>query len=391
MISTTVFAGDNESKHNTKDRKNSDPIELVKIIPTTPVRDQYMTSTCWSFSTLSFLESELMRMGKGEYDLSEMYIVRYDYERKAEKYVRLHGKINFAPGGEPNDVTDVISKYGLVPESAYIGLNDDKDSHLHEEMDIVLSDYMKKVVGNNDDLAIPDWKAGFDKIMDTYMGKIPTQFKYEGKEYTPKSFEQSLGIDPKNYVLITSFMYKPYYQPFILEIPDNWSWGETYNVPLDELEEVMDSTLYKGYSLVWSTDVSEKGFSFQRGMAVAPEVVYDSVSKKESRKWDKMTQEEKDDYMFSMTNPVPEITVTPELRQKAFDDFSTTDDHGMHIVGLATDQNGKKYYYVKNSWGTNNKRDGYLFASESYVRYKTISIMVNKDAIPSDIKVKLGL
>ena len=391
MISPAVFAGDNETKHNAKDKNNADPFEIIKIIPTTPVRDQYKTSTCWSYSTISFLESELMRAGKGEYDLSEMYVVRCDYERKAEKYVRLHGKLNFSPGGEPNDVTDAIADFGIVPESVYQGMKDDSDSHLQSEMDQVLEEYMKTIVSVPDNGYIPDWEKGFNSIMDAYMSELPATFSYNGTEYTPHSFADSLGINPKNYVLITSFMYKPYYKPFIMEIPDNWSWGETYNVPLDEMIEVMDSALYNGYSLVWSTDVTEKGFSFEKSMAVAPKIVYESQSKKEEQKWDKKSREEQEKYMFSMQNPVPEITVTSEMRQRAFDDYNTTDDHGMHIVGLATDKTGKKYYYVKNSWGTGNPRDGYLFASESYVRYKTISVMVNKNALPKETRAKLGL
>lgn len=391
FISTTAFAGDNVPKHNEKDRKSTDPFEIIKIIPTTPVRDQYNTSTCWSFSTISFLESELMRTGKGEYNLSEMYVVHCDYERKAEKYIRLHGKLNFSPGGEPNDVTDAIADFGIVPESVYQGMKNDSDNHLQSEMDQVLEAYMEKILSASTNELIPDWETGYNAILDAYMGKLPTTFSYKGKEYTPKSFADSLGINPKNYILITSFMYKPYYKPFIMEIPDNWSWGVSYNVPLDAMIEVMDSTLYKGYSLVWSTDVTEKGFSFDKGMAVAPKIVYEPDSVKEKKKWNRESMEEQDKYMFSMEHPVPELVVTPQIRQKAFDDYSTTDDHGMHIVGLATDKTGKKYYYVKNSWGTGNSRNGYLFASEAYVRYKTISIMVNKNALPQEIRKKLGL
>jgi len=382
----------NDDVTDPKGNESGRNIVFINKIPTTPVRDQYKTSTCWSFSGISLIETELIRMEKGEYNLSEMFIVRHIYEKKADRYVRMHGKTNFAAGGETNDVTDVYIEFGIVPESVYSGLKADETNHRHGEMDRILSKYVETLVsGENKELS-PVWKAGYEKVLDSYLGELPEDFEFHGQSYTPQSFAESLDISADDYVMITSFTHEDYYKPFILEIPDNWSWAESYNVPLNELEEIVDSALINGYSVSWATDVSETGFSYSEGLAVAPKLCYSDINVKGLKKWKKKkTRTEKNKVIFSFDQAVEELEVTPELRQTAFNNFTTTDDHGMHITGLARDKSGRMLYYVKNSWGTDNLFEGYFFVSKPYFRYKTISIMVHKDAIPEEILKKLAL
>lgn len=363
---------------------------IVKKIPATPVRDQYKTSTCWSFSGISLIESELIRTGKGEFDLSEMFIVRYTYERKAERYIRMHGKTNFAPGGETNDVTDVMKKYGIVPESIYTGLKHENGKYIHSEMDKTLHKYVESVVSDPGKIA-SDWKSEYRKILDNYLGEVPDSFEYDGQVFTSSEFAGYLDINLNNYIMITSFMHSPYYEPVVLEIPDNWSWAASYNVPLDDFEQIVDSALFNGFSVAWAADISEAGFSFSKGMALAPEFLYSPELESEKKKWLKNSDHEKDNYIFKSGEIIKEVNVTAENRQAAFDNFSTTDDHGMHILGITSDDSGNNYYYVKNSWGSKNPYNGYMLVSKPYFRYKLICVMLSKDALSPEIKQKLSL
>ena len=349
---------------------------VEKEIETTPVENQNMTGTCWSFSTLSFIESELMRKGWPQLNLSEMFIVRQTYIDKADKYVRMHGNLNFGQGGEFHDVIDMIGKYGVVPESVYPGLDYGTSKHIHGELEAVLKGIVDAVIKNENKKLTPVWKDAFKAVLDVYLGPMPTEFRVDGKTYTPKSYADKLGIKPDDFVELTSFTHHPFYQPFVLEIPDNWDSKQVYNVPLDDMQRIIDNALEKGYGVAWGSDVSDEGFSWRNALTIVPD-----------KDWDDMSKAEKEDVF---TNPVQQKKITQEMRQKAFDDWETTDDHGMHITGIAKDQNGTKYYIVKNSWG-DNSCGGFLYASESYVLIRTTCFMVHKDALPKDIKKKLGI
>jgi len=365
----------------------------LKEIPCTPVKDQYRSGTCWSFSGLGFLEAEMLRLGKPAVDLSEMFIVNHTYSDKATKYVRLHGSLNFGAGGAFHDVTNMIKKYGIVPDEIYNGLNYGEEKHIHGELDRLLLENVKAVVENPNKKLTNVWHDAVDGTLDTYLGKLPEKFQYQGKEYTPKSFAQEfVGLNLDDYVEITSYTHHPFYSKFIIEIPDNWSWDEVYNVPLNEMNEIIDNAVNSGFTVGWAADVSEKGFSTSKiGVAVIPEVDKASMTDAEIAKWEKMNEKEKNEDLYKLTKPGKEKEITQEMRQIDFDNYQTTDDHGMLIVGTAKDQNGNPYYKVKNSWGDYNDYHGFFYASKPYVAFKTMSIMVHKDAIPKNIRKKLNL
>ena len=357
----------------------------------TPVKDQASTGTCWCFATTSFIESELLRMGKGEYDLSEMFIVRQKYMNQiADNYLR-QGKGNVGEGSLAHTVTNAFKQVGIVPEEVYSGLINDKKSHNHGEM----NRYLKALIEAN--VASKKRSPQFDKMVnylfDIYLGEVPEKFTYKGKEYTPESFTKSLGLNMDDYIELTSFTHKPYYQTFSPEVPDNWEHQQMYNIPLDELIETMDHALKSGYTISWDGDVSEQGFSFKNGIAINPEVeAIEDYSTTDRARFEKLQKYQRLDEVFKFEHPYPEINVTPEVRQEGYEKFVTTDDHLMHVTGIAKDQNGTKYYITKNSWGEDgNKFGGYLNMSESYVRAKTICILVHKDSLPKELKKKLGI
>jgi bleomycin hydrolase len=366
---------------------------LVRELPHTSVKDQFHSGTCWSFAGASFIESELLRIGKPETDLSEMFIVNHCYRDKADRYVRMQGNTNFGSGGLLHDILFVMKNYGLMPESAYPGLNYGEKKHVHGEVDNLLKNMVTSVVQNRNHKISTAWTLAFDKSADAYFGDIPDEFMYEGKKYTPKTFLSDFagGINPDDYVEITSFSHHPFYQQFILEVPDNWLWEKMYNVPLNDLQQIIETSLDKGYTVGWASDTSEKGFATsQKGVAVVPEVDKGDMSNAEIKKWDKLSDSDKDKELYKLNKPGKEKIITQEIRQAAFDSQETTDDHAMHIIGLAKDQNGTPYYKVKNSWGPYNSYDGYFYASIPYVRYKTTAILVNKNAVPPEIRKKLG-
>jgi aminopeptidase C len=362
----------------------------VKANPITSVKNQANSGTCWDYSGLGFLESELLRMGKPAYDLSEMFIVDHEYQQKAVKYVRMHGRLNFGAGGEFWDVFDIIKKYGIVPASVMEGLNYGDTLNNHGELDATTLAYVNAIIADPNKHLSTAWFDGFKGILTAYLGTIPETFTYQGVQYTPKSFAASLGLNMDDYVSITSFTHHPFYKPFAIEIEDNWRWAQSYNIPLDSLMATIDNAINNGYTVGWAADVSEKGFTRQ-GIGVVPDVNPNVCpTGTDEAKWIGMTPKERDELVYQVTKPVPEKVITQEMRQKAFDNYETTDDHGMQIFGIAKDQNGTKYYMVKNSWGTENKYKGIWYVSEAYVRYKTIDIAINKAAVPTPIRQKLG-
>lgn len=363
------------------------------VLPTTPVKDQYRTGTCWSFSTLSFFESEMIRLGKPEVDLSEMFVVRNTYSEKAKRYVRLHGEGSFSAGGAFHDAKNVILNYGIVPEQVYNGLNYGETKHVHGEMDNTLKQQVDAVIENKNKKLSTVWNQPVEATLDSYLGKLPESFEYEGKSYTPESFATDfVGLNMNDYIEITSYTHHPFYTEFVLEVPDNWSWDKVYNVPVNELEAIIDNSLANGYTVAWAADVSEKGFvTSNKGVAVLPAAVTSEMSDAEIAKWEAMPEREKEKELYKLEKPVPEIQVTQEMRQAAFDNYETTDDHGMHIVGTAKNQDGKVFYKVKNSWGDYNDYNGFFYVSKPYVNLKTMCIMVHKDAVPKQIREKLKL
>lgn len=362
----------------------------VVTVPATPVKNQAATGTCWCFATTSFMESELLRMGKGTYDLSEMFIVRQKYINQLQDNYLRRGEGNIGQGSLSHTFMNAYRQVGIVPEEVYTGINYGSERHNHSEM----IRYMHAIA----DVAVktktrsPEYYKLVDNLLDTYLGKLPEKFTYKGKEYTPKSFAESLGLNMDDYIELTSFTHHPYYVKFDVEVPDNWEHSLMYNLPLDEMIETVDYALNNGYSVCWDGDVSEKGFSFTNGVAINPEVKkVEDLSNTDRARFEKLGEKERFEEVFKFDRPYPEVNVTPEIRQAGFESFVTTDDHLMHVTGITKDQNGTKYYITKNSWGTDrNKFGGYLNMSESFVRAKTIYVMVHKDAIPKAIKAKLN-
>jgi bleomycin hydrolase len=357
----------------------------------TPVKNQASTGTCWCFATTSFIEAELLRMGKGEYDLSEMYIVRYNYVDKLKDNFIQQGKGNLGQGSVGHDFLFEFSKNGIIPDEVYTGLNYSMTNHNHSELNTFINAISTVPLKKNKES--DQYFTIIDDILDTYLGKVPETFSYKGVGYTPKSFTASLGIKPEDYVEITSFTLFPFYTQGLVPIPDNWRKMNYYNVPLDDLITIMNYSLNNGYTIAWDGDVSEKGFSHSKGVAIIPEVEKtDGYTKDELSNFGKLTPEQRTAEAYKFEGPFPEVKVTQESREAGFDNNSTTDDHLMHMTGMEKDQKGTIYYKTKNSWGTDrNPFGGYLNISENYVRAKTIAIMVNKGAIPSEIRTKLGL
>ncbi len=328
---------------------------VIKENKITPIKNQSSTGTCWSFSGVGMLESELIRMGgKGEFDLSEMYIVRRNYEDKARKYVRLHGHINFAGGGSFADVVETISDFGIIPEEAYPGLSYGSETHDHGEMDKVLKGYMDGVIAAKS--LSPVWFDGFAGILDSYLGKVPETFNYKGKEYTAQSFASFLGLNQNDYISLTSFTHHPFYKPFAIEVPDNWRWAYSYNLPVEEMMEVMENAIMNGYTIAWASDVSETGFS-RDGIAVVPDVNSTDNAGSDQARWTGLSARERDFDLRSRVGRemLAEKAVTQEMRQLSFDNYQTTDDHGMQIYGIAEDQKGNRYYMVKKFVGGRNR------------------------------------
>ncbi|MDE5714354.1 MAG: aminopeptidase [Muribaculaceae bacterium] len=390
----TDMAAPSEAKK--KEAKKAEPEAFkftdIKVNPTTSVKNQNKTGTCWSFSGTSFLEEDIMKKGGPELDLSEMYTVRHCYIDKAKKFMRTQGNINFAQGGGFPDVVYVAENYGMVPEEAYSGLNYGEEKHNHGELSNALTAYLNAIVKNPNRKLSTAWLDGFIGILDAYLGPEPESFTYNGKTYTPKTFAKELGFNADDYVMITSYTHHPFYKPFAVEIADNWLWAESMNVPLEEMKAIVDNAIENGYTVAWAADVSEKGFKWKDGFAVLPAPTDEAdLEGTELSRWVKLSAADKEKERYDIKGPVKEVNVTQESRQKGFDNFETTDDHGMVIVGIAEDQKGNRFYKVKNSWDTDQVYGGYFYVSEPYFLDKTIDVMVNKKAVPADIAKKIGL
>lgn len=364
----------------------------VTLVKTTPVKDQNKSGTCWCFAGNSFFEDEVLRTKGEEVDLSEMFVVRQCYLDKAIKYIRMGGTINFAQGGSGLDVPYVWGKYGAMPEEVFAGLNYGEPKHSHYEMFDVLDGYLKGVLRNGNKKLSKAWLTGFEAILDAYFGKVPETFEYKGKTYTPQSYAAELGLKMDDYIPVTSWTHHPFYEMCPVEVADNWLWGQYYNVKMEEMKAIVDYSLDHGYSLVWAADVSEPGFKWYQGYALLPEAKSaDNLEGSELSRWVQLSDKDREAEMYEIDGPTKEQTVTQKSRQEGFDNLLTTDDHGMTIIGKAVDQEGNRYYKVKNSWDTNQVYKGYFYVSEAYFLAKTINILVNRNGIPADILKKLNL
>ena len=358
---------------------------VVKQAPVTSVKNQYRSGTCWCYSALSFVESEIIRQKGIEVDLSEMFVVNHAYFDRAVKYIRLDGKLGFSAGSSFGDVFEVIKAYGIVPQDAYSGMNYGTELPVQGELDAVLEGFVKALVTNPNRKLTPAWKPAFQGILDAYLGEIPATFKAEEKAFNPLTYRDYLGINTDDYINLTSFTHHPFYEPFIIEVCDNWRWGSAYNLPIEELMEVMYNAVENGYTIAWGADVSEKGFT-RSGIATVPDFENKVTAGSDQERWVGKSDAGKEE-----SAPAEEKVITQEMRQIAYDNKETTDDHGMHIYGLAKDQNGNPFFIVKNSWGKAGDYEGIWYASDAYVRYKTLNIVVHKDALPKSIKKKLGI
>lgn len=376
------FAQDNlvNSLKNNASTKSKEGFKFTHLIDlgTTSVKNQGSSGTCWSYSANSFLESEMIKAGKTPVELSQIYSARCAYIDKAKNYVRMHGAVSLGDGGAFHDVINMYRKYGAMPRSLYTGLNYGTTKNKFAEMASMTQAMLEGVVKNPNGKLSPNWLKAYTAAVDAYLGEVPASFTFNGKSYTPQSFaKEVVGLNADDYLEISSFTDHPYYKPFTLLVPDNWDFNQVQNVQLNELTDIIDNALKSGYTVAWASDVSEKSFSWRNGVAFVPEKDIDEMSVAEQAE------------MFN--GPKPEKTITAELRQAAFDNYSTTDDHGMHIVGLAKDQNGREYYIVKNSWGESNDYKGYLYVTKNYVKYKSTCILVNKKAIPAALKKKMAI
>ena len=363
----------------------------VKANPVTPVKDQNQTGTCWCFAGISFLESEAIKKGApADLDLSEMFVVSKSYTDRAIKYVRLDKNLHYGPGADFGDVLYILGHNGIVPDSIMPGLNYGETGHVHGELTGVLRGYVNAIGDNPNRKLSTAWISGLNNVIAAYLGEIPEKFTYEGKEYTPKTYAESLNLNPDDYIAFTSFTHHPFYGKFAIEVRDNWRWTEYYNVPLEEMMEIMDYAIENGYTVGWTSDMSEKSWG-ENGLAIVPDVEANmQQAGSDEERWIGANKQEKDAMLYNLKSPGKEKVITQENRQQGYENKETTDDHAMHIYGIAKDQNGTKYYMVKNSWGIFGDYNGHNYASEAYVKYKTMNILVNKAAVPAHILEKLN-
>jgi aminopeptidase C len=387
-------AGAAKKKAPEKKNQNKPVFTTIKENPVTSVKDQNRSGTCWDYSTLSFFESEILKNTGKTYDLCESFVCNKTYMERAIQVVRFHGDCQFSQGGSSEDVLATLKNHGIVPEGTMPfpgSLYGDSLNNFNEFFKL-LEPYVNAIAKSDAKKISNQWKVGLQGILDAYLGKCPEQFTYDGKQYTPKSFMSSLGIDLNDYVSITSYTHHPFYTAFAVEVQDNWRFPLSYNVPMDEMMKIIDNAIEQGYTVAWGGDVSEDGFT-RKGLAYAVDAkkTQQSLQGSDMAKWLKMTATKKRDIIDSLGCTVPEIVPTQQMRQERFDNWELTDDHGMHIYGVAKDQNGKEYYMVKNSWGETGDYKGIWYMTKAFIAANTMDFLINKKAIPADIRKKLGL
>ena len=375
-LSFSVSAQDDLINAVAANRSNNAGFKFTTVInlERSDVKDQGSSGTCWSYAGASFLESEMIRMGKKPIDLAEIFTARNIYIEKAKQYVRMHGYLDYGQGGELHDVINSYAKYGAVPQQVYSGLQYGSNRNDFSELHPILKGFLEGLVKREKVKKLtPNWLVAFTATIDAYLGAAPESFTYEGKKYTPLSFaKERVGINPDDYIEMVSYNDQPLYKNVFMAVPDNWSYDHAYNIAMTDITKTIDNALQKGYTVAWASDVSERYFSWQNGVAFVPEKDVNTMSYEESIS------------LFS-NPPTDELTITPEMRQRDFDNYQTTDDHAMHIVGLAKDQNNREYYIVKNSWGTRNDYQGYLYVTKAFVQFKTTAIMRHKGGDPAEI------
>ena len=381
---------------NAQDKKKENPnkpvFTVVKENKITSIKNQSRSGTCWDYSTLSYFEAEILKKTGKTYDLCESFVANKTYMDRAIQVVRLHGDCQFAQGGSAYDVYYALKNYGICPEDAMPfpgSLYGDSLNNFNEFFSL-MSPYVDAVARNKGKKISNQWKVGLQGILDAYLGKCPEEFTYEGKKYTPKSFAASLGLNMDDYVSITSFTHRPFYTEFPVEVQDNWRNGLSWNVPMDEMMRIIDNAVMQGYTVAWGGDVSEQGFTRQ-GLAYATDEKAQSLTGSDMARWLKLSATAKKGMLDSLGCKVPEIVPTQEMRQERYDNWELTDDHGMLIYGIAKDQNGREYYMVKNSWGEAGEYKGIWYMTKAFIAANTMDYMVNKNAIPKDIRKKLGI
>ena len=377
-----------------EENPNKKPVfTTIKELPITSVKNQNRSGTCWAYSTLSFFESEILKKTGKTYDLAEMFICNKDFMERADVTVRMHGDCDFSQGGSAGDVLLIIKNHGIIPEEAMAKpgtMIGDTLANFNEFFS-VMTPYVKAIATSKSKTITPQWKSGLQGILDAYLGKTPETFTYEGVTYTPQSFAQSLGLDWNDYVSITSYTHHPFYTSFAVEVQDNWRWDHSYNVPMDEMMRIIDNALENNYTVAWGGDVSDEGFTRQGLGVLYNTKTADGLSGSDQAKWLNMKPTERAHLIDSLGITAPEIVPTQEQRQKDFDSWELTDDHGMHIYGLAKDQNGREYYMVKNSWGEAGEYKGIWYMTKAFIAARTMDFLINKNAIPKDIRKKLGI
>ena len=389
LFATSVSAADQKEAA----KANKPVFTIVKENPITSIKDQHRSGTCWDYSTLSFFEAEILRKTGKTYDLCESFVANKNYMDRAKTVVRMHGDAQFSQGGSAYDVLYVLKNYGICPQDAmpFPGSLTGDSLYNFNEFFSVMEPYVKAVATNKAPKISNQWKQGLQSILDAYLGKCPESFTYKGKTYTPKSFAASLGLDWNDYETFTSYTHHPFYTAFPVEVQDNWRQPASWNLPMEEMMKIIDNAVMNGYTIAWGGDVSEPGFTRDGLAYMVDGKKIQSTKGSDMARWLGLSAAKKKDIIAELGVNVPEVKASQELRQERFDNWELTDDHGMVIFGIAKDQNGKEYYMVKNSWGETGAYKGIWYITKTFIATNTMDFMVNKNAVPKDIRKKLGI